>query len=104
MKERNEMDEMDAVNELEKKLAAWQGRFIEVRIVDLAGEDPIAPPRVEMLHHAVVLEDGGMLQFYFNPQQFLSVPLFDEGLTSCSDRMLRSEDKHANLVYEVRLI
>lgn len=96
-----EMNEMEAI---ETRMAAWQGRFIEVRIVDLAGEDPIAPPRVEMLHHAVVLEDGAMLQLYFNPQQFLSVPLFDAALTSCSDRMLRSEDKHANLVYEVRLI
>ena len=92
---------MDA---METIMAAWQGRFIEVRIVDLAGEDPIAPPRVEMLHHAVAVEDGAMLQLYFNPQQFLSVPLFDEALTSCTDRLLRSEDKAASLVYEVQLI
>jgi hypothetical protein len=95
------MDEMD---EMERKLAAWTGRFIEVRIVDMAGEDPVAPPRVEMLHHAVVIEEGAMLQLYFNPRQFLSIPLFEASLTSCTDRLLRSEDKHANLVYEVQLI
>jgi hypothetical protein len=101
------MDGMDVMNELdtmERKLAAWTGRFIEVRIVDMAGEDPVAPPRVEMLHHAVLMEDGSLLQLYFKPQQFLSVPLFERTLTSCTDKLLRSEDKHANLVYEVRLI
>ena len=80
------------------------GRFVEVRIVDMAGEDPVAPPRVEMLHHAVVMEDGAMLQLYFNPKQFLSIPLFEGALTSCTDRLLRSQDKHASLVYEVQLI
>ena len=89
---------------IEKELEEWVGRFVEVRIVDQAGEDPIAPPRVEMLHRVVLADEGALLKLYFNPQQFMSVPLFGPDATTRTARMLRSEDRGAKLVYEVKVI
>ncbi|HUC91675.1 MAG TPA: hypothetical protein VMS09_06525 [Paenibacillus sp.] len=86
------------------ELSHWRGRFAELRIEDRAGEDPVAPPKVVMLHRIAYSEDRESLLFYMNEQQFLSVPVREAGGVMLHGKVFESTDADAQLVYKITLI
>lgn len=89
----------------EEELSRWYGSQIEVHIEDLAGLDPVAPPKKMTLEKVFLTEDYKHLQIYFNATQFLAIPIQDEQMTQLIDSeqgtILRSSDPSAQLVYTV---
>ncbi|EFM12199.1 hypothetical protein PaecuDRAFT_0879 [Paenibacillus curdlanolyticus YK9] len=80
------------------------GRMVEVCIEDLAGRDPVAPPRTFELLRVKLLPEGTHLQCYLNVTQFLSIPVFGDERTKLtldgpSGTTFVSEDSHGQLRY-----
>ncbi|PZD95584.1 hypothetical protein DNH61_13740 [Paenibacillus sambharensis] len=87
-----------------EEMQGWAGRFIEIRIEDQAGDDPIAQPRIEMLAKLRMSDDGDVLEWYFNDRQFLAVPVYNDGRTVREGKLFRSADEGNKLVYRIALI
>jgi len=89
----------------EEKLSKWIGSQIEVHIEDLAGLDPIAPPKKMTLEKIRVTDDQQYIQIYMNEHQFLAIPLHGEAFTrlETSDQgtLFRSIHTASQLVYKV---
>ncbi|MFC0212188.1 hypothetical protein ACFFK0_06905 [Paenibacillus chartarius] len=86
----------------EERFDSWTGRFIEIHIVDLAGHDPVAPPRVEMLHSVKLAEQGAALLFYINLNQFVCIPLHNDSYLE--GKRFESGDSASQLIYHVQLV
>lgn len=88
-----------------QRLKDFYGQAIEIRIEDLAGNDPIAPPIHKKLDHVAFDEEGTHLKFYFNATQFLAIPYFDDDRTTLEKLAIRpkfvSHDTAGQLVYSV---
>ncbi|MBB3111175.1 hypothetical protein FHS18_003243 [Paenibacillus phyllosphaerae] len=67
--------------DVEKALKPLCGRTVEALIEDLAGHDPVAPPRIFELIRVKLLPEGTHLKCYLNLTQFLSIPVFDDEQT-----------------------
>lgn len=90
----------------ELRLSAYNGKMMEVVIEDVAGTDPLAPSSTRALHHVRLVDEQTHLQFYFNDNQFLAIPVFDDGRThieqSDEEMVFQSYDESAKLVYKLR--
>ncbi|MWC29895.1 hypothetical protein [Paenibacillus sp. MMS18-CY102] len=67
--------------DVEAALRPLCGKEVEAVIEDLAGHDPVAPPRTFELMRVKLLPEGTHLQCYLNLTQFLSIPVFSDERT-----------------------
>ncbi|MCR2804044.1 hypothetical protein [Paenibacillus soyae] len=83
------------------------GKRIEVSIEDLAGQDPVAPPRgFELVRVHLETSGGGTyLKCYLSLTQHVSIPVFEDAGTYLEESpgMVRlvSEDRGTQLRYTV---
>ncbi|MDO3676236.1 hypothetical protein [Paenibacillus ehimensis] len=85
-------------------LSKYEGSRITVWIEDLSGEEQTQPKPFTLFKTALT-DNHAYLQFYFNADQFLSVPLFDDPLTKLergqAGDCFVSHDLQANLRYHI---
>lgn len=90
--------------EWEKQLSKYEGSPIKVWIEDRSGEEQ-TEPKSFTLYKVQKSDDEEYIQFYLNPTQFLSVPIFDDNHTriekSNAEECFVSHDSHAKLLYWV---
>ncbi|SCW52971.1 hypothetical protein SAMN04487970_101319 [Paenibacillus tianmuensis] len=90
--------------EWETMLSKYEGSRITVWIEDLSGEE-LTQPKPFTLFKTALTDNRTCLKFYFNADQFLSVPLFDDSLTKLERSQSRdcfvSHDLQANLRYHI---
>ncbi|GAA0349394.1 hypothetical protein [Bacillus horti] len=85
-------------------LSAYIGRQMKVWIEDYSGEEQTKPADYT-LHKVQTTSEGTYLQFYLNPNQFLSVPIFDQKQTYMEsdneEECFVSNDVTAKLFYRI---
>lgn len=90
--------------EWDMMLSKYEGSRITVWIEDLSGEEQTQPKPFTLFKTALT-DNQAYLKFYFNADQFLSVPLFDDELTKLGRSQARdcfvSHDLQANLRYHI---
>ncbi|MEX2460240.1 MAG: hypothetical protein WD469_02875 [Paenibacillaceae bacterium] len=88
----------------EQRLSQYEGSPIQIWIEDRSGEEQ-TKPKPYTLYKIKLSEDQDYLQFYIQPTQFLTVPLFDKTLTKLeegeTESSFVSHDVHAKLLYWV---
>ncbi len=87
-----------------KQLSRHEGKLIRIWIEDRSGEKQTEPKQF-LLHKVQDSVDPGYMQFYLNPTQFLTVPIFDDNHTrieqSNGEECFVSHDSQAKLLYRV---
>jgi len=84
--------------EWEKELSTYLGCPIEVWIEDHSGEEQTKPKQYSSLFRIKISDDPKYLQFYLNPAQFLSVPIFDENLT----KLVKSDGRYHFVSHDLK--
>ncbi len=90
--------------DFEAAIKPFCGKAVEVHIEDLAGQDPIAPPRTFELLRVKMVPEGTHLKCYMNLTQHISIPVFTMDCTRLEINGLNgtrfiSEDHKSQLVY-----
>ncbi|MEX1029501.1 MAG: hypothetical protein WDZ91_05580 [Paenibacillaceae bacterium] len=90
----------------EKQLSKYEGSPIRIWIEDRSGEEQ-TQPKPFTLYKVQQSVSQDYIQFFLNPTQFLSVPIFEGEQTiidySDSERWFVSHDIEAKLLYWVYL-
>jgi hypothetical protein len=90
-----------------KQLSPFEGTSIRIWIEDRSGEEQ-TKPKDYTLFKVKKSSDQEYLQFYLNPTQFLTVPVFNDERTRMerihSEEVWVSHDRDAKLLYWIYFV